>query len=629
MILLKEEEIMDAMKRIIVVISMLVLSACGGGGGGFFLPPSPGETGIIAGKVSNNSTGAPIASATVAVGTLSTTTANDGTYTLANVPVGAGKVVSITKTGFAAGSIIVTVVNGATTTADLALLPDTGGTGTITGKVSNNSTGAPIATATVAVGTISTTTAGDGTYTLANVPAGAGNVVSITKAGFAAGSKIATVVAVASTTVDAALLPVFYSTNFDPTTSQTITVTGSTAKVVLGANALKTASGAVPAAPVTVNITPIDPSSNPQIMPGNYATSAGGFMESFGAIEVNFKDSAGAALNLASGQTATIRIPLAAGAISPPATIDAFYFNATTGLWVKEGTLTLAGVAPNRYYEGTVTHFTYWNADRVYETTCLTGRVVSSTDVPVKGARVEAQGRNYIGTSETYTLGDGTFNILVRANSTVIISARTSALQSQSLSVTTSAAGNVCSALPANLKLGGSGTGSAGSAKITLTWGANPSDLDSHLTGPTTAGSRFHVYFVNKGSLTASPFANLDVDNTDNFGPEVVTVSKFVPGTYRYSVHHYDGSGTIFTSPARVELTLGNSTTIYTPPNPGTVQIGVDTVWQVFELVVSSTGAVTVNPLGTYQRNIPADGVSKQVIGSYDEYLLFQNLPSK
>jgi hypothetical protein len=34
-----------------------------------------------------------------------------------------------------------------------------------------------------------------------------------------------------------------------------------------------------------------------------------------------------------------------------------------------------------------------------------------------------------------------------------------------------------------------------GQTRIILTWGPIPSDLDSHLTGPSTDSNRFHVYF--------------------------------------------------------------------------------------------------------------------------------------
>jgi hypothetical protein len=503
--------------------------------------------------------------------------------------------------------------------------------GTLVGKVSDNSTGTPVSGVTVTDGTVTSTTATDGTYTLANAAAASDKAISFSKVGYAAGSKIATVTASGTTRVDVALLPVAYTTAIaSQTSAQTLSVPSSSGQVALPANGLVTASGSAPSGAITANLTPIDPSSNPQLMPGNYTTSAGGIIESFGAMEVTFKDASGGSLNLASGKTATIRIPVAASAASPPATMPAFYYNSSTGKWVQEGTLTLGGTAPNQYYEGTVTHFTYWNADQVYNTTCITGKVVQSDGVtPQPNAKVEAQGSTYTGTSQAWTAADGTFTLQVKASSTVIVTASTSTGLSQSEIVITGAAGNVCSALTTDqlLILGSTTTGSA---KIRLTWGTDPSDLDSHLTGPMPASApRFHVYFSSKGTLTSPPYAELDVDDTSSFGPEVITINRFMAGTYRYSIHHYSGSGNIFTSPARVELQLNGVTRVFTPPDPGATVIGDDSVWVVFELVVDSAGVVTINPVNTYQLSVSASSVTKPVLGSFDEYFLYRSLPKK
>jgi hypothetical protein len=476
--------------------------------------------------------------------------------------------------------------------------------------VSNNATGAGIANAAVTDGTASTTTGADGSFTLDNLAAASGKVLTVSAANFAFTSKITNVTAGNTSRVDVALQPVAASISIASlATATTLTVANSPARVNLPANGLVTGAGGAPSMPVTASLTPIDPSSNPQLMPGNFTTSAGTQIESFGAMEVSFKDTSGASLNLASGQTATIRIPVtAADQLTAPATMPAFYYNSTTGQWVQEGTLTLspASTAPNRYYEGTVTHFSYWNADQVYNTTCITGKVVNSSGAATAGARVEAQGRDYNGTSTAYTAADGTFTLQVKSNSTVIVTASTSDALSNSEIVSTGAAGSTCTAIFTDLTLGAViGSSGSGSAKIRLTWGTDPSDLDSHLTGPDslTAGTRFHVYFSNRGNLTGNPFAELDVDDTSSFGPEVITIGKFIAGTYRYSVHHFSsfsGTGDFRTSPARVELTLNGSTTIYTPPAPGATVLGPKSVWQVFELVVDASGNVTITPLNTY-----------------------------
>jgi hypothetical protein len=488
--------------------------------------------------------------------------------------------------------------------------PAAAGAGKVAGKVSNNATGAGIANAAVTDGTASTTTGADGSFTLDNLAAASGKVLTVSAANFAFTSKITNVTAGNTSRVDVALQPVAASISIASlATATTLTVANSPARVNLPANGLVTGAGGAPSMPVTASLTPIDPSSNPQLMPGNFTTSAGTQIESFGAMEVSFKDTSGASLNLASGQTATIRIPVtAADQLTAPATMPAFYYNSTTGQWVQEGTLTLspASTAPNRYYEGTVTHFSYWNADQVYNTTCITGKVVNSSGAATAGARVEAQGRDYNGTSTAYTAADGTFTLQVKSNSTVIVTASTSDALSNSEIVSTGAAGSTCTAIFTDLTLGAViGSSGSGSAKIRLTWGTDPSDLDSHLTGPDslTAGTRFHVYFSNRGNLTGNPFAELDVDDTSSFGPEVITIGKFIAGTYRYSVHHFSsfsGTGDFRTSPARVELTLNGSTTIYTPPAPGATVLGPKSVWQVFELVVDASGNVTITPLNTY-----------------------------
>jgi hypothetical protein len=90
--------------------------------------------------------------------------------------------------------------------------------------------------------------------------------------------------------------------------------------------------------------------------------------------------------------------------------------------------------------------------------------------------------------------------------------------------------------------------------KFILTWGQYPEDLDSHLWTPSIGGSTYHVYFANKGSLTSPPFAALDVDDVTSYGPENITIKALYPGTYKFAIHHYDGSGTITTSSARVKV---------------------------------------------------------------------------
>ena len=71
--------------------------------------------------------------------------------------------------------------------------------------------------------------------------------------------------------------------------------------------------------------------------------------------------------------------------------------------------------------------------------------------------------------------------------------------------------------------------------RVVLSWGEKPFDLDSHLIFP---GG--HIYFDSKEGTDA----NLDVDDTDSYGSETVTISKKHFGeSYIYAVQDYSNKG--------------------------------------------------------------------------------------
>lgn len=106
---------------------------------------------------------------------------------------------------------------------------------------------------------------------------------------------------------------------------------------------------------------------------------------------------------------------------------------------------------------------------------------------------------------------------------------------------------------------------------ITLTWGASPTDLDLHLWTPAIADSAYHVFFAAPGSDTEAPFALLDHDEVNGFGPERITVLQPSSGTYTVAVAHWcDGLGdnTLSNSGAAVRvLKPDGSTTTFEVPN--------------------------------------------------------------
>lgn len=164
---------------------------------------------------------------------------------------------------------------------------------------------------------------------------------------------------------------------------------------------------------------------------------------------------------------------------------------------------------------------------------------------------------------------------------------------------------------PAGGTQGGLGSGQF---RTILTWGQNPSDLDSHMTGPAADGSRWHVYYSNK---TAGGQCALDVDDTSSLGPETVTcpptgtTGALQPGVYRYSVHHYSGSENIGNSGANVRLEFGNGQTYNFTPPAGTY-VGSRDVWTVFELTVHADGTSNVAPVNAVMAGVSASGVTQE-----------------
>lgn len=93
--------------------------------------------------------------------------------------------------------------------------------------------------------------------------------------------------------------------------------------------------------------------------------------------------------------------------------------------------------------------------------------------------------------------------------------------------------------------------------RIVLSWGEQPLDVDSHLSYPGN-----HICYYHK----TGAMANLDVDDTDSFGPETITIDKKQQGQkYIYAVHDYSdkdisgGSRLSNVSDARVYVYIGNS----------------------------------------------------------------------
>lgn len=131
--------------------------------------------------------------------------------------------------------------------------------------------------------------------------------------------------------------------------------------------------------------------------------------------------------------------------------------------------------------------------------------------------------------------------------------------------------------------------------KFTLTWGQHPRDLDSYLWTPEIDGVSYMVYYGDRGSETQAPFAELDLDDVDRWGPESITLNQLFPGIYRYSIHHYaeweDDSLDISHSQAEVRMADPNGVVqVFNVPETDSQDWWY---WHVLE-IDGTTGEVTV-----------------------------------
>ncbi len=112
-----------------------------------------------------------------------------------------------------------------------------------------------------------------------------------------------------------------------------------------------------------------------------------------------------------------------------------------------------------------------------------------------------------------------------------------------------------------------------GEIRIVLTWGSSPADLDSHIEGRSASGQSFHVYY---GDRTMAGVAQLDVDDTNGYGPETITVTD-TGAEFTYAVVDFNETGTMSSSGAKVKVYLpGGEIKEYSVP------AGSGLEWEVF-----------------------------------------------
>lgn len=287
-------------------------------------------------------------------------------------------------------------------------------TAQVEGRVRSAATGEPMA-AVVAIGSVAGVQAdAQGRYRAAEVAAGERVLVRAQASGFVPALRVLALPAHGQVTANFVLQPVGVEVQVDAAAGGVVDDAATGARVVLPAGALQRADGSAASGLVRVRLTSIAPAIDPTRMPGDYSTADGGRLESFGAVAVEVVDANGTPLNLAPGRSAALRIPLSTRAALRPASVGLYALDKATGRWRPEGAAALAGDADRQWYEATVAHFSWWNADQPMQTVVVRGCLRTADGQPAPGRHVKSDGVDYTGSALARTDEQGAFAVAMK-----------------------------------------------------------------------------------------------------------------------------------------------------------------------------------------------------------------------
>ena len=291
-------------------------------------------------------------------------------------------------------------------------------TGQISGQVLSAADASPVPGARITAAGTSTVSDAQGRFTLAALAPASAVVLRIQADGHLDTVLPLPVTANQATTITQRLVAAGSVQTFNAAAPGTLRAANSLASVDLPADSFVVDGGSTAATgTLSAKLSVIDPARDPAAMPGRYVASTGRAIESFGALSVDLRDAAGNKLNLKAGATATVRIPLSSRSTTPPATVPLFHLDEATGQWTQEGQATLKTTAEGSYYEGTVSHFSSWNADMEMDTIFVNGCVNDSAGKPAVWTFVQATGLDYSGMDAAATDAAGKFRVAIRKNS--------------------------------------------------------------------------------------------------------------------------------------------------------------------------------------------------------------------
>jgi hypothetical protein len=208
-------------------------------------------------------------------------------------------------------------------------------------------------------------------------------------------------------------------------------------------NAFADAAGKTVTGMVDVYLSPLDPSSqNERAAAPELVAEVDGdheLFESLGMVELDVRQD-GVKLEIASGKALELSIPVAEGS-EPESKIGLWSFDESKSVWVDQGDAAYESDANT--YVAMVEHLSLWNVQRAVAATCICGVVKESGKGSLAGARIEASGVSYLGSSTAQTGSDGRFCIAVGKNADVDVTAYHASSGGQSKQVRSKSADTV------------------------------------------------------------------------------------------------------------------------------------------------------------------------------------------
>ena len=253
--------------------------------------------------------------------------------------------------------------------------------GNVTGKVIDNNNNA-VAGATVRAGSNTTTTDSRGLFRFNNIQLDKFSaVITVEKAGFFKGYRVFSASANNTNFVKLRLLPKSLIGSIDAANGGSVTLPDNSKITLPASGVVAKATSQSYSGSVKVYAAVIDPTSADisQVVPGSFqGTDANNnrvILKSFGMLAVELEGNSGEQLQIAPGKTAKLRFTIPSSLRSTaPATIPLWSVDETTGLWKQEGSANKG----TDYYEGDVSHFSFWNCDISSQTVFLEMTIVTA-----------------------------------------------------------------------------------------------------------------------------------------------------------------------------------------------------------------------------------------------------------